>query len=228
MKLKQTLCAIVTAGILASCGTETKKEVKNTGTSVKKEFNYVVEQFADIKVLRYQIPGFEELSLQEKKLVYYLTQAGLSGRDIMWDQNYRHNLEIRKALETINTQYKGYTESKEHQAFKTYLKRVWFSNGIHHHYSNDKIKPEFSKEYLQKLLKVTNTSLSSEALEVIFNTSDAKKVNKKAGVDNVSASAINFYGPDITSKDVEDFYGKAYKGPKGKPIEAGLNSKLVR
>ena len=227
MKLKQMLCAVVAAGVLTSCGTEAKKEPK-VAEKKAKEFEYVVEQFADIKVLRYQIPGFDELTLKEKKLVYYLTQAGLSGRDIMWDQNYRHNLEIRAALENINNNFKGDKESEEFKAFTTYLKRVWFSNGIHHHYSNDKLKPEFSKEYFESLLKETNTELSVEAFEVIFNDKDAKKVNKKAGVDHVLASAVNFYGPDITSKDVEDFYAKADKGPKDQPIEAGLNSKLVR
>ncbi|SEE27045.1 dipeptidyl-peptidase-3 [Tenacibaculum sp. MAR_2010_89] len=228
MNLKQVLCTIATTSILFSCGVDTKKEATTTKETKTTDFEYVVEQFADIKVLRYQIPGFKELTLKEKQLVYYLTQAGLAGRDIMWDQNYRHNLEIRNALETVNTTFKGDKKSKDYVAFKTYLKRIWFSNGIHHHYSNDKLKPEFSKEYLESLLKETNTTLSSEALEVIFNNEDTKKVNKKAGVDNVLASAINFYSPDITSKDVEDFYAKAYKGPEGKPIEAGLNSKLVR
>lgn len=228
MNLKQVLCTIATTSILFSCGIDTKKEATATKETKTKDFEHVVEQFADIKVLRYQIPGFKELTLKEKQLVYYLTQAGLAGRDIMWDQNYRHNLEIRKSLETVNNNFKGDKKSKDYIAFKTYLKRIWFSNGIHHHYSNDKLKPEFSKEYLESLLKETNTTLSTEALDVIFNDKDAKKVNKKAGVDNVLASAINFYSPDITSKDVENFYAKAYKGPEGKPIEAGLNSKLVR
>ena len=227
MKLKQMLCVFAAAGVLTSCGVDAKKEPKVVEKKAK-EFEYVVEQFADIKVLRYQIPGFDELTLKEKKLVYYLTQAGLSGRDIMWDQNYRHNLEIRAALENINNNFKGDKESEAFKAFTTYLKRVWFSNGIHHHYSNDKLKPTFSKEYLETLLKETNTELSAEALDVIFNDKDVKKVNKKAGVDNVLASAVNFYGADITSKDVEEFYAKADKGLEGQPIEAGLNSKLVR
>lgn len=227
MKLKHVFYSVAVAGLLTSCAVE-KKEEKQPEEITKTEFNYVVEQFADVRVMRYQIPGFDELTLKEKKLVYYLTQAGLAGRDIMWDQNYRHNLEIRAALENINNTYKGGRDSKEFKDFKTYLKRVWFSNGIHHHYSNDKIKPAFSKEYIQGLLKETNTTLSTEALAVIFNDKDAKKVNKKAGVDNVLASAVNFYGEDITSKEVADFYSKAYKGPKDQPIEAGLNSKLVR
>lgn len=227
MKLRYMLCTAVAASLLVSCVIENKKEPQ-VATKKEKAFEYEVEQFADIKVLRYQIPGFDQLTLKEKKLVYYLTQAGLAGRDIMWDQNYRHNLEIRRALEKVNDEFKGDKNSEDFKKFTTYLKRVWFSNGIHHHYSNDKIKAEFSKEYLEGLLKETNTELSAEALAVIFNDEDNKKVNKKAGVDNVLASAVNFYGPDITSEDVETFYETAYKGPEGKPVEAGLNSKLVK
>lgn len=192
------------------------------------EFEYVVEQFADLRVLRYQIPGFDELSLNEKKLAYYLTQAGLAGRDIMWDQNYRHNLEIRQALEKIFKDYKGDRTAKDWMEFEVYLKRVWFSNGIHHHYSNAKIKPGFSPDYLQGLLGEAGAELSTDALEVIFNEDDDKKVNKKKGLDNVASSAVNFYGPDITDADVETFYSTAYSGPEGRPIEAGLNSTLVR
>lgn len=226
MKIKQILVALIFSGLFVSCETDKKKDATD-----KKDngFNHVVEQFADIRVLRYQIPGFDELTLKEKKLVYYITQAGLAGRDIMWDQNYRHNLEIRSALENINANFKGEKSTDEFKAFKTYLKRVWFSNGIHHHYSNDKIKPEFSKDYfVNTLLKNSNATLSTDATDVIFNDKDSKKVNKKEGVDNILASAINFYGPDVTDKEVTDFYAKAYRGPKGMPIEAGLNSKLVR
>jgi dipeptidyl-peptidase-3 len=212
--------------LFASCAIDKKEEIANGNN----EFNHFVAQFADIKVLRYKIPGFEELTLKEKKLVYYLTQAGLAGRDIMWDQNYRHNLKIRKGLERINTHFKGDTETENYKAFKTYLKRVWFSNGIHHHYSNDKIKPQFTREYFEdELLKKTSSvDLPREIIDVIFNDEDNKKVNKKSGTDNILASAINFYAPDITDKEVADFYKTAYKGPKGMPVEAGLNSKLVR
>jgi dipeptidyl-peptidase-3 len=221
MKTKYLICTFAIAVLFASCAVEKKEEVK--------EFNHFVEQFADIKILRYDIPGFQELTLKEKKLVYYLTQAGLAGRDIMWDQNYRHNLSIRKSLENINQNYKGDRESVAFKSFKTFLKRVWFSNGIHHHYSNDKIKPEFSKEYFtDDLLKNSGTELSAEIVAVLFNDADNKKVNKKSGNDNILSSAINFYAPDITDKEVADFYKTAYKGPKGMPVEAGLNSKLVR
>ena len=209
MKLKQLVYLFIVSGILLSCSEE-KKET---------EFSHFVEQFADVKVLRYKIPGFEELTLKEKQLVFYLTQAGLAGRDIMWDQNYKHNLVIREALENINLNYTGDKTTDDYKAFKVYLKRVWFSNGIHHHYSNDKLKPEFSRSYFEnELLKKSNTSLSPEVIEVLFNDADNKKVNKKEGVDNILSSAINFYGSDITDKEVADFYKTAYKGPEGMPI----------
>ena len=225
MKLKHILLGFLFVGSLWSC----KDKIEETQpVEVKADFEYLVDQFADIKVLRYQIPGFDELTLKEKELVYYMTQAGLAGRDIMWDQNYRHNLEIRDALENIYKTYNGDKTTDDWLAFEEYLKRVWFSNGIHHHYSNDKINPKFKADFLTYLLKETDTQLEGEAFDVIFNDKDAKKVNKKKGVDNIAASAINFYGPTITDADVEGFYKTAYKGPKDRPIEAGLNSTLVR
>jgi len=181
-----------------------------------------------IKVLRYQIPGWENLSLKEQKLVYYLTQAGLSGRDIMWDQNYRHNLTIRKALEKVYTSFGGDKTTSDWKSFETYLKRVWFSNGIHHHYSNDKIKPEFSKEYFSSLLQETATQLSDEVMRVIFDDTDAKKVNQAKGVDNVAVSAVNFYGPGVTNKDVTSFYANLKSPDAKKPLSYGLNSQLVK
>ena len=191
-------------------------------------FPYMVEQFADLKILRYQLPGWESLSLDEQKLVYYLTQAGLSGRDIMWDQNYRHNLTIRQALETIYTTFDGDKTTENWRAFEIYLKRVWFSNGIHHHYSNAKLKPEFSEDYLKSLLDATTASLEGEAFDVIFNEKDAKKVNQAKDVDNVLASAVNFYGPDITNNDVETFYAAKVSPNPNKPLSFGLNSQLVK
>ncbi len=146
----------------------------------------------------------------------------------MWDQNYRHNLQIREALENVYENFSGDKENDNWKAFETYLKRVWFSNGIHHHYSNDKLVPGFSPEYLTELLNETNTELSGDPFNVIFNEQDAKKVNKKKGVDNVAASAVNFYDPSITDKEVEAYYASAYKGPAGKPVETGLNAKLVK
>ena len=229
MKLKSILSAAFVATLLWSCGND-KAEKLTTQEEPKVEtaFNFNVEEFADIKILRYQIPGWEKLTLKEQKLVYYLTQAGLAGRDIMWDQNYRHNLKIRKALENVYTNYKGDKTADNWLAFETYLKRVWFSNGIHHHYSNDKLKPEFSQDYLKEIMSATNTTLAGEAFDVIFNDQDAKKVNQAKGVDNVLESAVNFYGPDVTNADVESFYKKMKSPDPKKPLSYGLNSQLVK
>ncbi|WP_396600414.1 dipeptidyl-peptidase 3 family protein [Algibacter sp. R77976] len=229
MKLKSILSLVCITAMLLACGNDKSESSKDTMVSNETvAFNYNVEQFADIKVLRYQVPGWEQLTLKEQKLVYYLVQAGLSGRDIMWDQNYRHNLKIRKALENIYTNYRGDKSTENWNAFETYLKRVWFSNGIHHHYSNDKIKPTFSSDYLNELLKETNTVLEGEAFNVLFNDKDSKKVNQAKNVDNVALSAINFYGPNVTNNDVERFY-KAKKSPNpDKPLSYGLNSQLVK
>lgn len=191
-------------------------------------FQWETEQFADLRLLRYQIAGWDNLSLDQKKLVYYLTQAGLSGRDITWDQYYRHNLEIRKALETVVKNYNGDKESEEWKNFMVYTKRVWFSNGIHHHYSNTKLKPEFSKEYFESLLTASNASLSAEAKDAIFNDKDMKKVSKDPDQDLLLASAVNFYDPDITEEEAITFYKKQIDPNTKTPISYGLNSKLVR
>jgi dipeptidyl-peptidase-3 len=226
MKLKYVVNSFFLIALLWSCKENVVPE--ETVLVADKEFEYVVDQFADIRVLRYQVPGFDELTLKEKKLAYYLTQAGLAGRDIIWDQNYRYNLQIRAALENIYMTFGGDKSTEDWNSFEVYLKRFWFSNGIHHHYSNDKIKPEFSQEYLKYLLAETNTKLDGEPFDIIFSAIDNKKVNKKKGVDNVASSAINFYSPDITDTDVDSFYKKAYNGPEGRPIETGLNSTLVK
>ena len=229
MKLKSILSAAFVATLLFSCGND-KAEKSATQETAKAEtaFDFNVEQFADIKILRYQIPGWENLTLKEQKLVYYLTQAGLAGRDIMWDQNYRHNLTIRKALENIYTNFEGDKATADWKAFDAYVKRVWFSNGIHHHYSNDKLKPEFSKEYLQEIMTATNTTLAGEVFNVLFNDTDNKKVNLSKGVDNVALSAVNFYGPGVTNADVESFYKKMKSPNPDKPLSYGLNSQLVK
>lgn len=191
-------------------------------------FQWETEQFADLRLLRYQIAGWDNLSLDQKKLVYYLTQAGLSGRDITWDQYYRHNLEIRKALETVVKNYNGDKESDDWKNFMVYTKRVWFSNGIHHHYSNTKLKPEFSKDYFESLLAASNASLSAEAKDAIFNDKDMKKVSKDPDQDLLLASAVNFYDPDITEEEAIAFYKKQIDPNTKTPISYGLNSKLVR
>ncbi|QNJ96777.1 dipeptidyl-peptidase 3 family protein [Constantimarinum furrinae] len=221
--------AVAMSGLLFFSCIDDKKEPKvETEVVESAEFNYNVDQFADLRILRYQIPSWDDLTLKEQKLVYYLTQAGLEGRDIMWDQNYRHNLAIRKALENVYTTYNGDKSTDDWKNFETYLKRVWFSNGIHHHYSNDKIKPDFSAEYLRTLLSETNSTLEGEAFDVIFNDKDSKKVNQAKGVDNVALSAVNFYGPNVTNKDVESFYAQKKSPNPDKPLSYGLNSQLVK
>jgi len=230
MKSTFFIAAVLSAALLTSCNEDKKndKMTEDTAKTEMAEFSYNVEQFADIKVLRYKIPSWDDLTLKEQKLVYYLTQAGLEGRDIMWDQNYRHNLTIRKALENVYLNYTGDKNSDDWKNFEIYLKRVWFSNGIHHHYSNDKLTPEFSPEYLKTILAETKSTLEGEAFDVIFNDKDAKKVNQSKDVDNVALSAVNFYGPNVTSEDVISFYGKMKSPDPDKPLSFGLNSQLVK
>ncbi|RMB63855.1 dihydrofolate reductase [Dokdonia sinensis] len=229
MKFKLIYGAALAAVMITGCGEKTGNDEKDAFAKAEspKPLSTEVEQVADLKILRYDIPGFENLTLKEQKLVYYLTQAGLAGRDIMWAQNYRHNLEIRKALETVYTNYKGDKNNESWGQFETYLKRVWFANGIHHHYSNDKMKPEFNADYLKQLLADSGASLEGEAFDVLFNDKDSKKVNLSKDADIVKESAINFYGPDVTTADVEQFYG-AIKVDNKEPIEVGLNTRLVK
>ncbi len=206
--------------------TPAQKEEEKAPTE---DFQYLAEQFADLKIIRYKIPGFDKLSTSQKTLVYYLTQAGLEGRDIMYEMNYRHNLTIRKALENIVKKYQGDKEAESWTKFTVYLKRIWFSNGIHHHYSMAKIMPEFTKEYLQELMTATNTELAAEIVDIIFDpTVDAKKVNLNPELGLVKGSAINFYDPDITEEEVDAFYAPILAESGDKPLSYGLNSKLVR
>jgi dipeptidyl-peptidase-3 len=213
-----------------ACDEKPNQEKTEKEEKVEDEFKTMTEQFADLKILRYQIPAWEELSLQQKKLTYFLVQSGLAGRDIMYDQNYRHNLTIRRTLEDIYEAFEGDKTTDDWKAFEVYLKRIWFSNGIHHHYSYEKFEPGFDRDYLQSLLDATGQSLSEEVMTVIFDPSvDAKKVSKDPNKDLVLASAVNFYDPAITEADVEAYYEvkKKDKDPE-RPISYGLNSKLVR
>lgn len=231
MKSKIIPIALAAALSFVSCDDKKKENeepVQKEAVSETTNFDYTAGEFADIKVLRYQIPGWEKLSLKEQKLVYYLTQAGLSGRDIIWDQNYRYNLTIRKALENIFQNYDGDKTTEDWLAFEEYLKRVWFSGGIHHHYSMDKMKPGFDKAYLETLLKETNTQLTGESLEVIFNDKDSKKVNLNEEKGLLKGSATNFYGPNVTAAEVDAFYKKMKSPNPQKPLSYGLNSKLVK
>jgi dipeptidyl-peptidase-3 len=226
----------IAATVLTGCSSNnSSKEETNTMDStqveVKKEdnFKYLAEQFADLKIIRYQIPGFDQLTSKQKELVYYLYQASLSGRDIIYDQNYKHNIAIRRALENITKSYKGDRNSEEWKAFEVYTKRVWFSNGIHHHYSTVKIKPECSKAYFVQLLSETGTTLADNIVEIMFDdTTDMKRVNLDPEKDLIAGSANNFYGEGITQKEVEEFYAKAIDKSDPTPISYGLNSTLIK
>ena len=234
MKHKLIYTTAIAGLLLASCGETASTDesvVATDSTTVVEQtgnFNYVDETFGDIQMLRYQINGFDNLSLKQQKLVYYLYEAGVSGRDMIWDQNYRHNLSIRTALESIVNKYNGDKTSQDWADFMEYTKRVWFSNGIHHHYSMEKFKPSFSKDYLASLLKESNTELITEAFDVIFNDKDSKRVSLDESKDLLLGSATNFYQADITEADFEKYYASVIDKSDSRPVEHGLNSKLVK
>lgn len=219
--------AFILVFVFLACKPSTDQADKQK--AVESTFQWEIDRFADVRILRYQIPDFDRLSLDQKKLVYYLTQAGLAGRDIMYEMNYRHNLEIRKALDRIVGNFSGNKDSEEWKQFLTYAKRVWFASGIHHHYSMDKFKPEFSREYLDILLSETNTRLSQDAVEAIFNPDlDQKKVSLDPGKDLIEASAVNFYAPGITEREVSEYYRKLAEGDGPEPVSHGLNSRVIK
>ena len=227
MKLRTMASCFLIVSFLASCKTGMSGDSANK-TTTQADFKVEAEQFADIKVLRYQIAGFEKLTLKEKELVYYLTQAGSAGRDIIWDQNYKHNLKVRAALENIYQNYTGDKNSEDWNKFVVYLKRVWFSNGIHHHYSNEKIKPAFDQNYFNQLLTDTKTTLDSKIVNILFNDQDSKKVNLDESKGLVEGSAVNFYGEGITAADVDAYYATKVSKDANRPVSFGLNSKLIR
>ncbi len=196
-------------------------------------FNYSVDRFADIEVLRYQVPGFEDLTLQQKELVYYLTEAALNGRDILFDQNCKYNLMVRQTLEDIYRNYKGDKNDKDYQAFLKYLKQVWFGNGIHHHYSMDKFVPEFSKNFFDKqfaaLPGAKQRDSEKKVLDRVIFDPDfmAKRVNQADGQDLILTSACNMY-EGVTQQEVEDFYNNLKDTTDLTPISWGLNCKVVK
>lgn len=195
----------------------------------KKQFTYNDERFADLQLLRYCVEGFETLSLRQKKLVYHLSEAALWGRDILWDQNCKYNLGIRRMLEAVYTKYNGNRECQQFQDFVTYLKRVWFSNGIHHHYGCDKFLPEFDEAYLRHLLQEINYPADEELIQVITDpTVMAKRVNQAEGEDLVATSACNYYGDGVTQQMAEDFYGSMKDKNDPRPVMYGMNSQLVQ
>lgn len=200
--------------------------------SAKEDFNYVVDRFADIEILRYKVPDFENLSLNQKKLVYYLTEAALTGRDILWDQNNKYNLDLRNLLEAIYKNYNGNRDDAEFKAFEKYLKQIWFGNGIHHHYSMDKFVPEFSegffKEQISKLPKAQQPKDEALMMKVVFDPQFmAKKVNQAEGADLIATSATNLYD-GVTQKEVEDYYNAIKDTTVTNPISYGLNTRVTK
>ena len=203
-------------------------------------FEYFSEQFADLKILRYKNPDFNNLSVNQKLLSYYLAMAALSGRDIIWDQNYKHNLLVRRTLENIVNSYSGNRKSKKFSKFMIYVKRVWFSNGIHHHYSNDKIIPDFDIKYFKKLIKKSDKKnfpiahnghvkdLVKKIIPIIFDKNvDHKKVSQDTSEDLVKKSAVNFY-EKVKQKEAENFYASIIDSNDPNPVSYGLNSKLIK
>lgn len=214
---KSMLTAVCAAATLVGCGNQDKNQ---------QEINYNVDRFADIEVLRYTVPDFDSLSIDQKRLVYYLTEAALTGRDIIWDQNCKYNLPIRALLEGVYENYKGDRNDKEYKAFETYLKQVEFANGIHHHYSMDKFKPGFSREWLTAQ---AGEGVDTTLLNVIFDpTIMPKRVNQADGVDLIATSACNLYGGGISQQEVEDYYAKLKNPADTTPVSYGLNSRLVK
>lgn len=232
--MKKQLIACAAFALLTACSGS------KTTTAEADKFDYTVEQFADLQILRYRVPGFENLSLQQKELVYYLTEAALQGRDILFDQNGKYNLRIRRTLEAVYTGYKGDKNTPDFKAMEVYLKRVWFSNGIHHHYGSEKFVPGFAPEFFKEAMLSVDAStlplaegqtaeqLCDELSPVIFDpTVMPKRVNQAAGEDLVLTSACNYYD-GVTQKEAEDFYN-AMKDPKDEtPVSYGLNSSLVK
>lgn len=219
---------------------KSKPHVLKQGEAIEIPFKVEADRFADIQVLRYQIPGFETLTAKQKELAYYLYEAALCGRDIIWDQKYRNNLIVRRTLEAIWLNYSGDKKTADYIAFEEYTKRVWFSNGIHHHYASEKIIPSFSTEFLSKALNqipedqlpivkgMDKSSFINFLKPIIFDPAvDAKTVNLEAGIDNIVGSANNFY-EGVTQREVEEFYASKADTSDKTPVEHGLNSKLIK
>ncbi len=216
---------------------EVKKDFPNTDTA---KFEYITEQFSDLRILRYEIPGFDQLSLQQKELLYYLSEAALCGRDIIWDQNYKFNLTIRKTIDAIIENYKGDVNNEDYKKFIVYAKRVWFSRGIHHHYGSEKFFPECSQEFFSQLIASidhsqlplksgeTITDFSTRILPLIYDPKIApKKVSLDAKKDLLTSSAVNFY-EGVNQKEAIAFYEKMTDKTSKTPVMVGLNSKLIK
>ena len=224
---------IATTMILSLTSLNSCRQKVEEPAPATEQASWVIDKFDDIKVLRYEVPGFEKLPLQQKMLIYYLAQATKCGRDILFDQNFKYNLTVRRALEAIYTKYDGDRNAAEFKAMEKYLKKVWFANGIHHHYSNDKFQPEFPREWFAQMVDkyVDPQELAIEKsllYDIIFDPAlYAIRLNQTDGVDMVTESACNYY-EGVTMKEVEKFYADMRDDNDPTPISYGLNSKLVK
>jgi len=220
--------------LFTSCGQTVDR------TAATEEFTYEVDRFEDISVLRYRLPGFDQLPAAEKEFIYYLSEAALCGRDILWDQNFKYNMVIRKTIEAVIDSYSGDRDAQEFISFITYAKRVFFANGIHHHYSNDKFVPGFSQEYFAGLVNgsdaallpllegMTASDLVSRLTPILFDPQlYARKVDQSEGTDMITSSANNFY-EGVTQEEAEKFYASLADPSDPRPVSWGLNSKLVK
>ena len=224
---------IATTMILSLTSLNSCRQKVEEPAPATEQASWVIDKFDDIKVLRYEVPGFEKLPLQQKVLIYYLAQATKCGRDILFDQNFKYNLTVRRTLEAIYTKYDGDRNAAEFKAMEKYLKKVWFANGIHHHYSNDKFQPEFPREWFAQMVDkyVDPQELAIEKsllYDIIFDPAlYAIRLNQTDGVDMVTESACNYY-EGVTMKEVEKFYADMRNDNDPTPISYGLNSKLVK
>ena len=226
--MKKIFIVFIALGLTAWCYFQFKDQVAQLPKSETENgpFEYEVDRFADIRILRYKLDGFDKLTTKQKEFVYYLTQAGLAGRDIMWDQNCKYNLEVRSIFEKIYSNYNGDKSSEEWLNLETYLKQLWMSNGIHHHYSNIKHTPKFSKEYFTALCAATSTQVSEEIMEVIFNPNVANlKVESDASKGLVENSSVNFY-EGVTTKEAFDYYASKEVAGDRAPLSYGINANL--
>ena len=223
------LAAALAAALALGCGERPAANDAAPAATAQDDFVWKTEQFADLKIIRYQIPGWDNLSANQQALVYCLNMAGLSGRDIMYDQNNRYNLRIRRLLESVYIGFEGDRSTAEWEAFEVYLKRIWFSNGIHHHYANTKIQPGFSEAYFDTLLAAVGGEASSELRAVMFDPSvEAKKVEQDGTKGLVESSAVNFYAPDVTTEEAKAYFESIIDKGSRSPVEYGLNSRLEK
>lgn len=237
--MKKTIVMAITglSVVLGGCKSDKPKDT----VAQEDNFTYEVDAFADLQILRYKVPEFESLSLQQKEMIYYLSQAAIEGRDILFDQNNKYNLAIRRTLEAIYENYQGDKSSNDYKEFEVYLKRVWFSNGIHHHYGEEKFLPGFSKEFFEAQVKALPADKvpvkAGQSIDDFFKMIEpvmfdpgvmAKKVNQADGVDLIKTSANNYYGEGVSQNEVETFYAKMKNPNDTTPIMFGMNSRLVK